>query len=101
VGAFSTMPSIIDFAKKFPLLGDKVMMIRSDKYTRYLMRETFESIDSAAVLQKKCLIEYNSVPDTFIAVYDQNGKRVLIYFDLKKEKYILIKPEDQTTDDLF
>ncbi|MFH2094152.1 MAG: hypothetical protein ABIJ16_00525, partial [Bacteroidota bacterium] len=32
VGAFSTMSSIIDFANKFPMLGDKVMMIRNDKY---------------------------------------------------------------------
>ncbi len=101
VGAFAYMKSIIDFAIKFPLLGDKVMMIRNEKYIRFLMRETFESIDSAAVLQKKCLYEYNSVPDTFIAVYDMSGKRVLIYFDIEKENYILLRPENQYIDDIL
>ncbi|MBI5539751.1 MAG: PD40 domain-containing protein [Bacteroidia bacterium] len=101
VGAFSTMESIIEFNKRFPLLGDKVIMIRNEKYNRFLMRETFESIDSAAVLQQKCLKEYHSVPDTFIAVYDGFGKRVVIYFDLKKNSYIMLKPEQQNTDDMF
>lgn len=101
VGAFSTMGSIIDFAKRFPLLGDKVMMIRNQNFNRFLMMETFESIDSAAVLQQKCLKEYHSVSDTFIAVYDGTGKRVLIYFDMVKNSYILLRPEQQTTDDLF
>jgi hypothetical protein len=101
VGAFSTVESIIDFARRFPLLGDKVIMIRNKNYNRFLMRETFESIDSAAILQQKCLMEYHSVPDTFIAVYDGFGKRVVIYFDLKKNSYIMLKPEQQNTDDMF
>ena len=101
VGAFSTVESIIDFARRFPLLGDKVMMIRNQKYNRFLMRETFESIDSAAVLQQICLKEYHSVPDTFIAVYDGLGKRIVIYFDLKKNSYIMLKPEQQNTDEMF
>jgi len=41
VGTFSQLRSIIDFNEKFPLLGDKVMMISSENYTRYLMQETF------------------------------------------------------------
>lgn len=98
VGTFSQLRSIIDFNEKFPMLGDKVMMISSERYTRYLMHETFTDIDSAAMLQKRCLYEYHSVPDTFIAVYDGRGNRRIIYFNLETEKYMLLKPEEQTRD---
>ncbi|MFH2143472.1 MAG: hypothetical protein ABIJ97_13690 [Bacteroidota bacterium] len=101
VGAFSTIESITEFAKRFPLLGDKVIMINNKKYNRFLMRETFESIDSAAVLQQKCLKEYHSVPDTFIGVYDGFGKRVIIYFDLEKNSYLMLPPEQQNTDESY
>ncbi len=38
------------------MLVDKVMMIRNENYICFLMRETFESIDSAAVLQKNAFM---------------------------------------------
>jgi len=50
------------------------------------------------MLQKRCLYEYHSVPDTFVAVYDGKGNRRIIYFDLETEKYMLLKPEEQTKD---
>jgi len=101
VGAFSTLKSISDFAKRFPLLGDKVFMIKSKNYIRFIMNQTFESIDSAAVLQQKCLKEYHSVYDTFIGVYDGFGHRVVICFDAKKNLYKMLKPEQQSTDGKF
>ena len=98
VGAFSTIKSIEEFAKKFPLLGDKIFMIKNKDYIRFIMKETFESIDSAALLQQKCLKEYHSVPDTFIGVYDAFGHRVVICFDVKKHLYLMLKPEQQNND---
>ena len=92
VGAFSSIKSISEFAKQFPLIGEKVFMIKSKNYIRYIMNQTFESIDSAAVLQKKCLKEYHSVHDTFIGVYDDYGHRVVICFDVAKNKYLILKP---------
>ena len=101
VGAFTWKTSITDFAKDYPLLGDKVMMIQHPTYNRFVMRETFEDLDSAIALQKKCIIEYHSVPDAFVAVYDMNNKRVLIYFDYAKNSFMMLKPEDQFQDKIF
>ncbi len=99
VGAFTYKTSITDFAKDYPLLGDKVLMIQNKKFNRFVMRETFEDLDSAIVLQKKCLTEYHSVFDTFIAVYDMHNVRILIYFDVKSNMYKMLRPEDQFKDD--
>ncbi|MBL4625164.1 MAG: PD40 domain-containing protein [Flavobacteriales bacterium] len=98
VGTFFYIRSISNFTEKFPLLTDKVIMISTPGYSRFLMKETLTNLDSAAVLQKKCMQEYNSVSDTFIAVYDSTGKRIIIYFDVRNEKYMLLKPKDQTMD---
>jgi hypothetical protein len=101
VGAFTWKTSITDFAKDFPLLSDKVVMIQQKNFNRFVMRETFEDLDSAIALQKKCMIEYHSVPDTFVAVYDMNNKRVIIYFDYAKNSFMMLKPEDQFQDDVL
>ena len=101
VGAFTWKTSITDFAKDYPLLADKVLMIQHPTYNRFVMRETFEDLDSAIALQKKCMIEYHSVPDTFVAVYDMNNKRVLIYFDYAKNSFKMLRPEDQFNDDVL
>lgn len=100
VGTFTRLSSIIEFNKLFPKLGDKVLMIKSGDHYRFLIRDTWEEIEPAAEMQKKCLFEYGAVPDTFIAVYDGKGKRIIIYFDKENDNYILLRPEDQF-EDLF
>ena len=101
VGTFAWKTSILEFAKDFPLLADKVVMIQHKDYNRFVMRETFEDLESAIALQKKCMTEYHSVPDTFVAVYDMNNKRILIYFDYKKNSFKMLRPEDQFKDDVL
>ena len=98
VGTFFYLRSLRDFNERFPLLEDRIMMISSPAQSRFLMKETYSDLDSAAVLQRICMIEYESVPDTFIDVYDASGRRIIIYFDVKSEKYMILKPKDQTID---
>ncbi len=101
VGAFSKKTSIDEFAVDFPLLADKIVMIKHQYYNRFVMKETFKELDSAIVLQKKCITEYNSVPDTFVGVYGMNNKRVIIYFDYAKNSFKMLKPEEQFEDDVL
>ncbi|MBI4647422.1 MAG: PD40 domain-containing protein [Bacteroidia bacterium] len=91
VGTFINILSVDEFESKFPLLKGKVVMEPFPQYNIFYMKETCKELDCAAKLQKKCLFEYKSVSDTFIGVYSKEGERVLIYFDVDKNIYVIVK----------
>lgn len=93
VGAFSSIVSVSHFEQKFPLLKGLVEMDKFPEYNKFLLKQKYNTLDDAAVIQRKCLTELNSVSDTFIAVYDKTSQRILIYFDVEKNLYKLLKPE--------
>lgn len=81
VGAFSRISTLEEFHKSFPLLTGKVDMLVEKNFNRFLLKESITTLDEAVEIQKKCILKYNSVKDTFIGVYDKTGMRVLIYFN--------------------
>jgi len=90
VGVFRSIFSIARFEQKFPLLKGRVEMEEFPEYNKFLMKETFLDLESAAELQKTCLFKYKSVDDTFIGVYTEEGERVLIYFDVESNLYVIV-----------
>ncbi|MBU0764213.1 MAG: hypothetical protein KJ607_05200 [Bacteroidetes bacterium] len=91
VGAFINILSVREFESKFPLLKGRVEMEEFTELNKFYMKETCKELDCAAALQKKCLTEYKSVDDTFIGVYSTEGERILIYFDVEKNIYVVVK----------
>lgn len=91
IGTFVNIKSISQFEEKFPLLKGRAAMEKFPEYNKFFMKETFTELKQAAVLQKKCLLEYGSVDDTFIGVYTDEGERILIYFDVEKELYVVVR----------
>jgi len=80
VGAFSYINSLSEFHENFPLLKGKVDMIVEEEYNRFLLKESVLTLEEAVEIQRKCIMEYESVNDTFIGIYDKNNLRVMIYF---------------------
>lgn len=91
VGAFVNITSVKDFESKYPKLKGKVELETHPSLNKFLMKEICKDLDEASVLQKKCLTDYESVSDTFIGVYSEEGERIVIFFDVEKNKYILLR----------
>jgi len=91
VGAFYNIVSISEFESKYPKLKGKVMMEDTPNIKKFYLKEKIKKIEDASVVQKKCILEYSSVKDTFIGVYDNDNERILIFFDVEKNKYIMLK----------
>jgi hypothetical protein len=85
------MFSVKEFEKQFPKLKGKVIMENDLYCKKFIMKETCKDLDCAALLQKKCIIEMGSVSDTFIGVYNENNERIVIFFDVEKNNYIVLK----------
>jgi hypothetical protein len=91
VGAFLNIISVKEFELKYPKLKGKVIMEDHRELLKFYLNEKIEKIEAAAELQKKCIQEFQSVEDTFIGVYDKTDERILIFFDVEKNKYIVLK----------
>lgn len=91
VGAYFNISSVKEFISKYPKLAGKVDMDDKTEYRKFVMKETCKDLDCATKLQKLCMTEFGSADDTFIAVYGKEGQRVVIYFDVAANKYILLK----------
>lgn len=91
VGAYFNITTVKQFLTKYPKLTGKVDMDDKTEYRKFVMKETCKDLETATKLQKQCMTEYESADDTFIAVYGKEGQRVVIYFDVASNKYILLK----------
>jgi hypothetical protein len=91
VGAYFNISTLKQFETKYPKLAGKVDMDDKTEFVKFIMKDTCKDLDCATVLQKQCMKEFQSADDTFIAVYSEKGERVVIYFDVATNKYILLK----------
>ena len=91
MGAFINISTLKDFEAKYPKLKGKVNIEPFPNIFKFVLKETCKDLECASALQKKCITEHQSVSDTFIGVYSEEGERIVIFFDVEKNKYILLK----------
>lgn len=104
VGAFYFIKSLEDFKSKFGLFASTDIFVEKVKTDRgilhkYILNTKYTTLKDAAIRQKEALamqrqnnlINSNKLKeDAFIAVYNQQGERILIYFDVDRNEYKIL-----------
>jgi hypothetical protein len=104
VGAFYFIKSVEEFKSKFGLFAATDIFVEKVKTERgilhkYILNTEYKTLKEAAVRQKEALamqrqnnlINTNKLKeDAFIAVYNQQKERILIYFDVDKNEYKIL-----------
>lgn len=60
---------------------------------KFLLDKKFNNLEEAAIVQQQAISTYR-IPDAFIAVYNEVGERIIIYFDVYHDKCLIIKGEE-------
>lgn len=103
IGAYSTIHTVQEFQQKFPAFNDVELIIDaffSDGKTinRFLIPQKFINLEAAVIEQQKAIElqsdERNAAKrlDAFIAVFNEQGERVVIYFNVETNNYLIIAP---------
>lgn len=104
VGAYYQLSSLEQFVFFYPAFSISELEIEKEQTSRgvlhrFLLRETFYTLRDAAVRQQQAKRQQTSeinryrlpVGDAFIAVYDEKGERIIIYFDVERKIFKILK----------
>ncbi|MBU0626408.1 hypothetical protein KKG31_07440 [Patescibacteria group bacterium] len=102
IGAYYYLKSIDEYKNKYPafdttnIVIEKVETNRGTLY-KYIIDKEYKTLKESAVRQQEAILQqkdkingYNIQKDAFIAVYNKDNERILIYFNVEKGSYKIL-----------